>query len=179
MWSPERYLRALHFAAVRHADQKVPGSEMPYLVHLTAVAAEVMRGVALETVANPDLAVVCALLHDVVEDTATTRAEVAAAFGDDVAAGVAALSKDGSLPKGEQLDDSLQRIRACPREVWVVKLADRITNLQEPPAHWTAEKRSRYREEARRIHAALAEAHALLGARLAEKIEGYGAFVGE
>ncbi|HVK76420.1 MAG TPA: HD domain-containing protein [Kofleriaceae bacterium] len=175
MWTPEAYLRALHFAADRHAGQVVPGSLRPYLVHLTSVAAEVMRAIALEPVESPDLAVTCALLHDVVEDTATTADEVAAAFGDEVARGVTALSKDPSLPKAAQLDDSLARIRACPREIWAVKLADRITNLQPPPSHWDAAKRRRYREEARRIHAALAEGHALLGARLAAMIESYAA----
>ncbi len=178
MWSPEKYVEALQFAADRHAGQKLPGSERPYLVHLTSVAAEVMRGIALEPVPDPDLAVVCALLHDVVEDTGTSAAEVARRFGDAVARGVAALSKDPGLPKGEQLDDSLRRIHACPREVWVVKLADRINNLEEPPHYWTPEKRRSYQEEARQIHAALAAAHELLGARLAERIERYGQFVG-
>ena len=173
MWSAEKYVEALQFAADRHAGQKVPGTERPYLVHLTSVAQEVMRGIAMESVADPDLAVVCAVLHDVVEDTGTTAAEVAVRFGDAVAQGVAALSKNAGLPKGEQLDDSLERIRACPREVWLVKLADRITNLDVPPAYWTQAKRSGYQEEARRIHAALAAAHETLGARLAERIERY------
>lgn len=173
MWSAEKYVEALQFAADRHAGQKVPGTERPYLVHLTSVTAEVMRGIAIESVPDPDLAVVCALLHDVVEDTGTTAAEVAATFGDAVARGVAALSKNPGLPKGEQLDDSLQRICACPREVWLVKLADRITNLDEPPHYWTAEKRRAYQEEARRIHAALAAAHEVLGRRLAAKIDAY------
>jgi (p)ppGpp synthase/HD superfamily hydrolase len=178
MWSAEKYVEALQFAADRHAGQKVPGTERPYLVHLTSVAQEVMRGIALESVPDPDLAVVCAVLHDVVEDTGTTAAEVAARFGDAVARGVAALSKDAGLPKGEQGDDSLRRIRECPREVWCVKLADRITNLDEPPPFWTVEKRRGYREEARRIHAALGAAHEVLGERLAERIERYARFVG-
>ncbi len=176
MWSPERYIEAVQFAADRHAGQKVPGGERPYLMHVVSVAAEVMRGIALEAVDAPDLAVVCALLHDVVEDTGTSVEDVAARFGDDVARGVAALSKDPRLPKGEQLDDSLRRIRECPREVWIVKLADRINNLEEPPHYWTEEKRRNYQVEARRIHAALHEAHHLLGQRLAERIERYAAF---
>ncbi len=173
VWSPQAYLRALHFAADRHAGQRVPGSDRPYLVHLVSVAAEVMRAIALEPVARPDLAVVCALLHDVVEDTSTTATEVDAAFGADVARGVLALSKDATLPKDAQLNDSLARIRREPREVWAVKLADRITNLQPPPAHWDTAKRRRYAAEAKRIHAALAEGHAVLGARLAAMIEEY------
>ena len=177
MWDPEVYRRALHVAATRHAGQLMTGTTLPYLVHVTSVAGEVMRAIALEPVAAPDLAVACALLHDVVEDTATTVDELAAEFGPEVAAGVAALSKDPALAKAAQLDDSLARIRACPREVWIVKLADRITNLHPPPASWDGDKRRRYQDEARRIHAALASAHRLLGARLEAMIDGYGAYL--
>ncbi len=177
MWSPELYQRASRFAAERHGAQQVPGTELPYLLHVTQVAAEVMRAIAIEPVASPELAVACALVHDTIEDTATTAEELAAAFGDEVARGVQALSKDASLPKEEQLDDSLRRIRACPREVWAVKLADRITNLQVPPARWLPGKRRAYQDEARRIHAALAEGHAVLAARLAERIEAYTAYL--
>lgn len=171
------FVEALRLAADRHAGQKMPGGDRPYLVHVVSVAQEVMRAISVEPVERPDVAVACALLHDTVEDTGTTVEEIAAAFGDEIARGVAALSKDPNLPKGEQLDDSLRRIRECPREVWVVKLADRITNLDEPPHYWTAEKRRGYQEEARRIHAALAEAHAVLGARLATRIEDYARYV--
>jgi GTP diphosphokinase / guanosine-3',5'-bis(diphosphate) 3'-diphosphatase len=70
--------------------------------------------------------------------------------------------------------DSLRRIKLQPREVWLVKLADRIVNLQPPPEHWQADKIAAYRAEARVILAALGEASPLLAARLAEKIEAYG-----
>lgn len=177
MWAADTFLRAQRFAAERHAGQVLPGTDLPYLVHVTAVAAEVMRGIALEPVAAPDLAVACALLHDVVEDTATTVDELAAVFGAEVARGVAALSKDAGLAKAEQLDDSLRRIADCPREVWAVKLADRIVNLQPPPGHWSGDKRVRYRAEARRIHAALAAGHGVLGARLEAMIDAYAAYL--
>lgn len=41
-----------------------------------------------------------------------------------------------------QMQDSLRRIKSQPREVWMVKMADRITNLQPPPGHWSEEKDS-------------------------------------
>jgi (p)ppGpp synthase/HD superfamily hydrolase len=177
MWTPELYQRAVRFAAERHAGQTLPGTELPYLVHVVQVAGEITRGLALEPMAAPDLAVACALLHDTVEDTQTNADELEARFGADVAAGVVALSKDPRLPKDQQLDDSLARIRACPREVWAVKLADRITNLQQPPPRWDAAKCRRYQDEARRIHAALEAGHAVLAARLAERIEAYTAHI--
>jgi (p)ppGpp synthase/HD superfamily hydrolase len=54
-----------------------------------------------------------------------------------------------------------------------VKLADRITNLAPPPAHWDAARISRYREEARQILDALGPAHEPLAQRLSRRIAEY------
>jgi (p)ppGpp synthase/HD superfamily hydrolase len=170
-FSPDRYVAALRFAADRHRSQLVPGTDLPYLVHVVTVAAETIA--ALGGIAEPDLAVQCALLHDTIEDTGTHRDEIRAAFGDAVAAGVAALSKDPALPKPEQMADSLRRIRAQPREVWMVKLADRITNLDTPPAHWPADKRRAYRDEAIVIADALGAASSGLESRIRMRIASY------
>jgi (p)ppGpp synthase/HD superfamily hydrolase len=124
--------------------------------------------------ADPDLAVQCALLHDVLEDTPATYAEVAARFGVAVADGVLALTKNKALPsKAEQMADSLTRIRQQPSEVWIVKLADRITNLQPPPAHWDAAKIADYQAESGTILDALGEADGWMAERLRGKIAGY------
>ena len=175
VWSADAYLSAVNFAARAHRGQRVPGSEDPYLRHVVTVAAEVMAALARrEDVARPDLAVVCALLHDTIEDTATTAGELADRFGPQVAAGVAALSKDPSLQtKAARMDDSLRRIREQPPEVWMVKLADRITNLQAPPSHWPPEKVAAYRVEAQGILERLGPACSVLSARLAAKIAAY------
>jgi (p)ppGpp synthase/HD superfamily hydrolase len=177
MWSPDLYLAALRFAGEKHQGQTVPGSGLPYVVHLSSVAMEVMGTVVREPFGDPDLAVQCALLHDTIEDTKTTFEEVEAQFGRKVAEGVRALTKDPGVPKADQMQDSLQRIRSQPREIWIVKLADRITNLQPPPAHWTAEKRRRYLDEAEEIHRALHSASAHLSKRMREKMEAYRAFL--
>lgn len=175
-WSQEKYLAAWLFAAEAHGAQRVPGTSLPYVVHVGAVAMEVTAALAQGSRVNdPDLAVQCALLHDVIEDTSVTFDEVADHFGQAVAAGVSALSKDGRLPtKTEQMADSLHRIQQQPYEVWMVKLADRTVNLQPPPPHWNAAKIAAYREEARTILAVLGAADVYLAQRLAEKIEVYG-----
>jgi (p)ppGpp synthase/HD superfamily hydrolase len=177
MFDPERYVAALRFAAERHHAQRVPDSEHPYLVHVVSVAAETLAAVLPGS--DADLAVACALLHDTIEDTGTSHAELADRFGRAVADGVAALSKDGALPKAEQMRDSLQRIQHQPREVWMVKLADRITNLAPPPRSWTADKCRRYRDEALEIAHALGPASSRLDARLRARIEAYAAYVGD
>jgi (p)ppGpp synthase/HD superfamily hydrolase len=177
MFSPDRYTAALRFAARQHLTQKVPGSELPYLVHVTSVAAEVVAALATTPLDDPDLAVECALLHDTIEDTGTTFAELAERFGTAVAEGVQALSKDPALPKHEQMRDSLDRIRAQPRAVWIVKLADRITNLRPPPSRWSADKRAAYRDEAIAIADALVGVSAALDARIRDKIDAYRAYL--
>lgn len=179
VFSSDNYRRTLAFAAHAHAGQLLPGSQLPYLVHLASVASEVVAAAcnAPEDRFDLDFAVTCALLHDTLEDTKTTEAEVESAFGPRVLCGVRALTKNMRLPKDSQMADSLCRIQAEPREVAMVKLADRISNLEAPPHYWSRDKRIAYREEARQILTAIGAASAILGQRLAEKIEAYGAFI--
>jgi len=69
--------------------------------------------------------------------------------------------------------ECLGRIKQQPEEIWMVKLADRITNLQPPPGHWLKEKIGNYLREAMTIHAYLGEASGYLSSRLLEKIDAY------
>jgi len=169
------YQEAIKFATAKHLEQKqlVPGTELPYVVHLSNVAMEIL--VAGAYTANFDLgfAVQVALLHDTLEDTATTRKELEGKFGKEVAKAVSALSKNLKLPKAEQMADSLKRIKKLRPEVWAVKLADRITNLQPPPPHWDRQKIKNYREEATQILAALREGNDYLAGRLEGEIMDY------
>ena len=173
MFSTDLYVTALRFAAAKHRDQRVPGTELPYVVHVVSVAAEVIAALPGAGVGSPDLAVQCALLHDTVEDTGTALEELEAVFGPAVAAGVLALTKDACMPKPDRMADSLRRIRDQPREVWMVKLADRITNLAPPPSGWTREKCAAYRVEAIALADALGTANEQLDRRLRARIDAY------
>ncbi len=174
MYDPETYADACRFVAEAHRAQRVPGTELPYTLHLHQVAGEVVRAMVADPFEDAELAVLCALLHDTVEDTEVTVELVAARFGERVAAGVSALTKDASLPKPEGMADSLRRIRQQPREVWAVKLADRVTNLQPPPHYWTVEKCGAYAAEAEGILDALGEASPWLSARMRARLGAYG-----
>ncbi len=173
LYDPERYLEAVRYAAEMHHGQLYPGTELPYLLHLHMVTQEVVAALSVEPVDDPELAALCALLHDSVEDTDANLADIAARFGEAVARGVSALTKDGSLEKSLRMADSLARIRAQPREIWMVKLADRITNLQPPPTHWPRAKCDRYGLEAQMICDALGDASPWLKARITAKIDAY------
>jgi len=180
-WSQDTYIKACRFAAEAHNGQLFPGTNLPYLMHISLVAMEVIAALAVEQVDHPNLAVQCALLHDTIEDTEISYSDVQVSFGTDVADGVLALSQNKQLAATEdkftrrwlQLEDSLKRIKQQPGEVWMVKLADRITNLQPPPGHWNDEKITRYKKGAEQIHGELASASDYLGQRLRQKIDVY------
>jgi len=172
-WTQDIYQKAIRFAAAVHGEQKLPGTELPYVVHLSNVCMEVLAAISSGETENPDLAVQCALLHDTIEDAGITFDELKKTFGADVAEGVLALTKNNELEKKVRMTDSVKRIKLQPREVWMVKLADRITNLQPPPSYWTEEKINSYREEAEYILEQLGSASPLLGERLLKKIKVY------
>ncbi len=174
------YQEAIKFAAARHLEkrQKVKGTNLPYVVHLSNVAMEIM-------IAAPysgdnfdlDFALRVALLHDILEDTTVTFDELRERFGGAVAGAVLALSKDKKLPVEIQTIDSLGRIKELREEVWAVKLADRITNLQVPPHAWSRKKKENYREESRLILHALKKGNSFLASRLEEVIKEYGKYI--
>ena len=161
---------AWRFAAERHRDQQYPGTGLPYLMHLGAVCLELYPALAAAPERDAVLTLACAILHDTVEDTDLTPDKLAGFFGEAVAQGVAALSKNPDLRGEEGMRDSLKRIREQPPEVWMVKMADRCANLGKPPAHWNAEKCRSYADEGEIILEALGAASPLLAARLAERV---------
>lgn len=139
---------------------------------------EVLVAISLIPVNNPNLAIQCALLHDTIEDTKVTFEQISSEFGQNVADGVLALTKDKTLPsKFEQMQDSLSRIKAVPFEIWMVKLGDRITNLQPPPIYWNNDKIIKYRDEAKFIFESLKDAHLILSKRLEQKIINYQIYI--
>lgn len=126
-----------------------------------------------------DIAFQIALLHDTVEDTATTPDELTTQFGHDIAEGVVALTKNTALPKSEAMPDSLRRIKTLRKEVWAVKLGDRISNLQAPPPYWSPSKKFEYQKEAIFILKELQAGNAYLEPRLQHKIQEYSQYLTE
>jgi len=171
-FSPDQYFKAFTFAARAHGEQKTP-TGLPYVVHVSLVCMEVIEAVHVAPGLDGDLAVTAALLHDVVEDTATSLEGIEAEFGPRVAAGVSALTKDAALDKQAAMKDSLVRILEQPPEIAMVKLADRITNLAPPPPHWGAAKIAAYRDEGQLILDTLGATSQHLSARLAARLRAY------
>lgn len=178
IWDQDQYQKAWNFASNVHNGQKLPRSDIPYINHLGLVAMEATATVVHENIVNPNILVLCALLHDTIEDTSTTYDDIKYNFGIEIADGVLSLTKNEKLhSKYEQMKDSINRIKLQPREVWMVKLCDRITNLQPPPIHWDKVKIAAYQSEARLILEHLGEASPFLSKRLVAKISNYEQFL--
>lgn len=182
MWSIDELQKVWHLAAKIHNGQKYggqkQGEQIEYLNHIGSVTFEVLAAVNVEKEMNADLAIRCAILHDSIEDTAQTYDKVEELFGKEVADGVMALTKNEEIEgKEEMMLDSLTRIKQQPKEVWAVKMADRICNLYAPPFYWTKEKKIKYQEEAKLIHRELKEGNRYLAQRLEKKIEDYTQYI--
>jgi (p)ppGpp synthase/HD superfamily hydrolase len=144
--------RAYHFAAARHVHQRRKGEAAePYMNHLTEVAelvAQATRGT------DPDI-IVAAVLHDTVEDTATTLEELAAQFGERVANLVAEVTDDKSLSKQTRKDLQVEHAAHASRGAQIIKLADKTSNLRSlaasPPKDWSRERITEYVDWATRV----------------------------
>lgn len=175
MFSQENYLKALEYASTAHKEQKTPKG-LPYITHISSVVMEVINACEKSKLdeEKADLAISCALLHDVIEDTNITYDDLYVDFSESIANGVEALSKDKTLvSKQEQMKKSIEMLLEQPYEVQMVKLADRITNLSTPPEHWDNDKKKSYLKEASFILSCLKNSNIYLSQRLEEKIENY------
>ncbi|WP_026415661.1 HD domain-containing protein [Actinomadura oligospora] len=122
--------RAAEAALRWHGDQTRP-TGAPYAEHLLEALEVLVRGAGVSDPAT--LAAV--LLHDVVEDTPATVAEVEAEFGDEVAELVDWVTKPpaGGLGRKEKRAAKaayLRRLGDAPDKAILVKLADRASNVQ-------------------------------------------------
>jgi (p)ppGpp synthase/HD superfamily hydrolase len=121
-----RIERAIALALAAHADQVRKGDGLlPYAVHPVTVALILSRYTGEEDV------IVAGLLHDVLEDTAVSEADLARDFGDRVGAMVRDLTEP-KLP-GLSWDTRkaryLRRLEAAPRGSLLIACADEVANL--------------------------------------------------
>jgi GTP pyrophosphokinase len=151
----ELLLRAYRFGEAAHRGQ-VRNSGDPYITHSVEVA-KILAALQLDSIT-----VASGLLHDVIEDTHLTLADVDAEFGGEIAGIVDGLTKIAKLPQGgstqERQVESYRKLLlsiAKDLRVIIVKLADRLHNMRTldwlPP-----EKRRRIAQETRDLYAPLA-----------------------
>jgi (p)ppGpp synthase/HD superfamily hydrolase len=177
-WSIDEIQKIWQLASKLHDGQKYgghnDGEKVEYINHIGSVVFEIFNAIQSTENINSDLAIKCAILHDTIEDTTLTYESVNNLFGHEVACGVLALTKNDKIEgQTEKMIDSLKRIKEQPVEIWAVKLADRITNLYEPPYYWNDEKKLKYIEEAKMILKELKDGNKYLAERLEIKIKNY------
>ena len=158
-------LKAMHFASVRHKDQRRKDAEAsPYINHPIEVA-ELLARVGQVT----DLVVLqSAILHDTIEDTQTTAEEIEALFGAEVRAVVEEVTDDKSLPKEVRKQLQIEHAPHISKRAQMVKLADKISNVraiqETPPATWPWERRRDYLDWTQQVVAGLRGCNAHLEA---------------
>ena len=145
-------LKALSFAAYKHKNQRRKDVDAsPYINHPIALA-----NILCNEGQVTDIKTICgALLHDTVEDTATTPDELEAEFGKAIRDIVMDLTDDKSLPKAERKQKQVEHAADASYEAKLVKLADKITNLRDvahsPPADWSLQRRQDYFDWAKQV----------------------------
>lgn len=148
--------RAYVYAMQKHGHQ-IRASGDPYFSHPLEVAA-ILTGLKLD-----DATIATALLHDTIEDTDATRAEIDQVFGAEIGRLVEGLTKISRLdlvaPSREETQaENLRKLLLAVAEdvrVLLVKLADRLHNMRT--LHWVpAHKRARIAEETMEVYAPLA-----------------------
>lgn len=153
-YDPEFLRRVYDYTEAMHRDQRRKSGE-PYFIHPRYVA------FLLADLKFDQVSVAVGLLHDVLEDTLTTRQELEEIFGGEIAKlvdGVTKIGKQAYVRRDEAQAESFRKMilaSAKDLRVILVKLADRLHNMMTLE-HMTAEARRRISRETLEIYAPIA-----------------------
>ena len=145
-------LKALAFAAHKHRDQRRKDVEAsPYINHPIALG-----NILCNEGHVTDIDVICAaLLHDTIEDTDTTAADLEQEFGSEICQIVLSVTDDKSLPPQERKRLQIEHAAQSSDQAKLVKLADKISNVRDiassPPPSWDLQRRQKYFDWARQV----------------------------
>lgn len=139
------FIDAVAFAADKHRDQRRKDHRSsPYINHPIALA----HVLAFEADVTDATVLIAAVLHDTIEDTTATAAELAAQFGPDVAAIVEEVTDDKTLSKAWRKQLQIDHAPLLSSRARLVKLADKVCNLRDvahdPPKGWELARRREY-----------------------------------
>lgn len=138
-------LAAAIFAAEKHSGQvRKDQRGSPYITHPLTVAQILWEVGGIQ---NTEI-LSAAILHDTLEDTSTTRNELASRFGDFVLTIVLEVTDDKSLPKMERKRRQVLHAPELSHPARLVKLGDKLANctdvLESPPNDWNLKRRQEY-----------------------------------
>jgi (p)ppGpp synthase/HD superfamily hydrolase len=117
---------ALDYALAAHRGQRRDSDDAPFILHPLEVAA------LLHNTGHSEALVVAGVLHDTIEDTDTQRAELAARFGAELAALVAAISENPEIEDYDARKAALRaQIAAFGSDAIAVDAADKVAKVRE------------------------------------------------
>lgn len=133
-------LKATQFAAEKHRNQRRKDADKtPYINHPIDVATELTKA----GIEDPDV-LAAALLHDTVEDTDTSEAELLAAFGTEITMLVMECTDDKGMSKVARKRHQISHSEGISDKGKLVKLADKYSNMKSlfdsPPSKWSKER---------------------------------------
>ena len=132
--------KAKNFAVKAHGEQKY--GEYFYIVHLHAVA-DILKPYG-------DIAMAIGYLHDVIEDTPVSKAEIESEFGSFIAECVGILSDEPGHNRKERKAKTYSKMEKVALEfnlALVVKAADRLANIKSCQEHQCLSLFEMYRRE--------------------------------
>ena len=167
----DRVIDALAFAAEHHRFQRRAGyDKLPYINHLIKVTR-----LLLETGSGSDPDVVVAgALHDIIEDTEVSHADLAGRYGVRTADIVVELTDDMSLPYAERKQLQVDRAHLLSPAARQIRIADKICNLEDIftyPLDWPTAKKQAYLENAVQVVARIRGVSASLEDRFDRTVE--------
>lgn len=176
MFSQDKYLKALAFVLKAYEKSENKESKIAYL---SAVSMEVIHATFESKFEkrDADIAIVCSLLHTLLDETAVSFDEILDEFDEDISNGVEALSHDQAMNAKDQLGDSVNRLLGESYNVQIVKLASTITSLQKPHEDCDSLLIYNRHKEAKFVHSCFKNANMYLAKRLEEKIAFYRTYI--
>ena len=145
-------LKAAHFAAQKHKDQRRKDKEVsPYINHPISVAKIISE---IGKIEDPEV-LAAALLHDTLEDTETTVEELIDHFGERVCSLVQEVTDDKNLPKMERKQRQIEHAKEISEGAALIKLGDKISNVTDitntPPTSWDSKRCLEYFDWAEKV----------------------------
>ncbi len=136
---------AIIFATRKHQGQvRKDEPASPYITHPLAVVRTIYT---IGKVQNITI-LLAAILHDTIEDTNTTEAEIRTHFGEEILSIVLELTDDKSLDKMVRKQQQVLHSAGLSTEARIIKLADKLSNCQDilhtPPKDWSIDRRRDY-----------------------------------
>ena len=121
----KKILEAIEFAVLAHAGQCRKGTKIPYVTHPLRVAKILTEEGCTEPL------IIAGILHDTLEDTATTFSEIKKKFGKNVATLVQHLSEHDTTDTWEnRKKHTLQHLKSAPPPVVMIACADKLDNIR-------------------------------------------------